>query len=67
MALRVSDPFNTMGFRLEAGDDNIAQLTERKIDTRAVYLTFQYNFGQAPKIRQRRPEQTAEPSPGFPQ
>jgi outer membrane receptor protein involved in Fe transport len=66
VALRVSDPFNTMRFRVEAGDDNIAQITERQFNSRAAHLTFQYNFGQAPKIRQRRQEQPAETGPGFP-
>jgi hypothetical protein len=67
VALRVSDPFNTMQFRVQAGDDNITQITERKFDTRAVHLTFQYNFGQAPKLRQPRRDQPAEPSSSFPQ
>ena len=67
VALRVSDPFNMMGFRVEAGDDNIAQIMERRFDARALHVTFQYNFGQTPKIRQRRQEQPAESGPGFPQ
>jgi ferric enterobactin receptor len=41
VALRVSDPFNTMSFRVHAGDDNVIQLTERAFDSRAVHLTFQ--------------------------
>ena len=60
LALRVADPFNTMGFRVEAADDNVLQITERKFDVRAVHLTFQYSFGQAPRARQPRPE-TQEP------
>lgn len=56
VSLRVSDPFNTMRFRLQGQDDYTTQIIERKFNTRALYLTFQYNFGQAPKIRQRRPE-----------
>jgi ferric enterobactin receptor len=67
LSLRFTDPFNTMGFRVEAGDDDVFQITERKFDARAVHLTFQYNFGQAPKVRQPRPEPTQEPQAGFPQ
>ena len=66
VTLRVQDPFNTMRFRVEAGDDNITQITERRFNARAAYLTFQYNFGQAPRIRQRRPEPNQEGSVGFP-
>jgi ferric enterobactin receptor len=67
LSLRFADPFNTMGFRVEAGDDNLTQITERRFDARAVHLTLQYSFGQAPRIRQRRPEQAPEGGPGFPQ
>jgi ferric enterobactin receptor len=66
-SLRVADPFNTMRFRVEAGDDNITSFTERSFNSRAVHLTFQYNFGQAPRLRQRRPEAQPEAQPGFPQ
>ena len=66
VSLRVADPFDMMGFRVEAGDDNLTQITERQFDARAVHLTFQYNFGQAPKIRQRRPDQGSEPQSVFP-
>jgi hypothetical protein len=63
-SLRLSDPFNTMNFRVEAGDDNILQLTQRKFNSRALHLTLQYTFGKAPKIRQR-PQENAEIGPGF--
>ncbi|MBA2707783.1 MAG: TonB-dependent receptor [Gemmatimonadaceae bacterium] len=66
VSLRVVDPFNTMGMKIKTGDDNIMQFTERKFGVRAAYLTFQYNFGQAPRIRQPRPEDTQAPSTGFP-
>jgi ferric enterobactin receptor len=67
VSMRVADPFNTMKFRVEAGDDNLTQISERRFNTRAVHLTFQYNFGQAPRLRQRRPEPAQEAGPGFPQ
>jgi len=59
VAVRFVDPFNTIGFKIRAGDDNLTQITERKFGVRATYVTFQYNFGQAPKIRP--PRQDAEP------
>jgi hypothetical protein len=66
VSLRVSDPFDTNRFRVEAGDDNVFQLTERRFNSRAVHLTFQYNFGQAPKIRPRPQPQEQPATPGFP-
>ena len=66
LALRVQDPFNTTGFRVEASDDNVLQITERKFGVRSVHLTYQYTFGQAPRIRQR-PEAQPEGPVGFPQ
>jgi ferric enterobactin receptor len=66
LSLRVADPFNTMRFRVDAGNDNLTQLTERSFNSRAVHLTLQYNFGQAPRIRQRAPAPQPEAGPGFP-
>lgn len=66
VTLRVSDPFNTMKFRVEVGDDNIIQLTNRSFNSRALHLTFQANFGQAPRLRQPRQDQEAAPQTGFP-
>ena len=68
LTLRVTDPFEKMGFRVEAGDENIFQITERRFNARALQLTFQYTFGQAPRVRQRPQDQPQEPQqPGFPQ
>ncbi len=68
VTLRVVDPFNTMGMRIEAGDDNVLQITERHFGVRGIHLGFQYNFGQTPRMRQPRPEQQPEQQqPGFPQ
>jgi ferric enterobactin receptor len=55
--LRVNDPFKTNRFRVEVGDDNIVQLTNRTFNSRAVFLSLQYNVGQAPRVRQRPEEQ----------
>ena len=64
MAVRFADPFDTMKFRIVAGDDNLTQTTARKFGVRATYLTFQYNFGQTPKIRMPK-EEPAQPAPVF--
>ncbi len=64
VSVRFADPFNTIGFKIRAGDDNITQITERKFGVRATFVTFQYNFGKAPKIRPPR-EEPAAPAPVF--
>jgi outer membrane receptor protein involved in Fe transport len=56
LTLRVSDPFKQQRFRVEAGDDNIIQLTERTFNSRALHMTFQYNFGRPPRLRQQPQE-----------
>ncbi|HKY60226.1 MAG TPA: TonB-dependent receptor [Gemmatimonadota bacterium] len=66
LSLRFADPFDTMGFRVEAGDEHVFQVTERDFDARALHLTFQYNFGTAPKVRSPRSEPAQEPTTGFP-
>ncbi|HKP77010.1 MAG TPA: TonB-dependent receptor [Longimicrobiaceae bacterium] len=65
VTFRVSDPFDGTRFRVQAGDDNVIQLTERTFNSRAFHVTFQYNFGRPPRVRQRPQEQPqqAPPSP----
>ena len=63
VSLRVQDPFNTMGMKIRTGDDNIFQVTQRKFGVRAAFLTFQYNFGQTPKIRPIQAPQDTGPAP----
>jgi outer membrane receptor protein involved in Fe transport len=65
VAVRFADPFDMMKFRITAGDDNLTQTTTRKFGVRATYVTFQWNYGQAPKIRAPR-EEPAQPAPVFP-
>jgi ferric enterobactin receptor len=64
VAVRVQDPFNTMKFRIKAGDDNLEQITQRRFGVRATYVTFQWNYGKPPKVRQ--PQQEQAPAPVFP-
>ncbi len=68
VTLRVIDPFDTMGFRVEAGTDDLIQITERDFNSRAAQLTLQYSFGKQPKVRQPRPDTGDEGGGGiFPQ
>jgi ferric enterobactin receptor len=64
VGLRIVDPFNTGGFKIRAGDDNVIQITERNFGVRGVFVTLQLNYGQAPRIRQRQDQ--PEQRPGFP-
>jgi hypothetical protein len=51
--------------RILAGDDNVMQLTARNFGARSTWLTFQYNYGQAPKVRETQPQPSTENRPGF--
>jgi ferric enterobactin receptor len=64
--MRVSDPFDTSGMRIEVADANVIQLTNRTFSNRAVHLSVQATFGQAPRLRQPRPEDAPQPQTGFP-
>jgi outer membrane receptor protein involved in Fe transport len=63
ISLRVMDPFNRMGFSSRTTDPMYLQLNERQFNGRAAYLTFSYNFGQQPRLRNRPPTEAAEPAP----
>lgn len=63
--LRFADPFNTNRFRVEVGDDNIIQLSQRAFNSRAAYLSVQYTFGQTPKLRQRRQDDQPQSNNPF--
>lgn len=65
VSLRFVDPFNTTGFKVRVSNDDLIQITQRKFGVRGTFLTFQYNFGQAPKIRVPRPEEQ-QTAPAFP-
>ena len=65
VAVRVQDPFNTMKFRIKAGDDNLEQITARRFGVRATYVTFQWNYGKPPRVRLPQQDQPP-PAPVFP-
>ena len=64
VAVRFADPFNTMKFRIKAGDDNLEQITARRFGVRATYFTFQWNYGKPPKVRLPQQDQPP-PTPVF--
>ena len=66
VTLRVLDPFNTNRFRINVGDDNVIQLTERTAGVRGVFIVYQYSFGQVPRVRQPQPDQNQGSSTPFP-
>ena len=66
IGLRFNDPFNTNRFRIVAGDDNVIQLTQRNFGAHSTWLTFQYNYGQAPRVRETQPPPSTEQRTGFP-
>lgn len=60
LSLRVVDPLNRMGFSMQTTDPLYYQLNERRFGARAAYLTFSYNFGQQPRLRNRPPAEAPE-------
>lgn len=66
VSLRIQDPFNTMKFKVQVGDDKTVQLTERSFDSRSVYLTYQYNFGRPPRVRVPKQDAPQDSNTGFP-
>lgn len=66
ISLRVVDPFNTIGFKIRTGNDTIIQVSERQFGVRGTFLSFQYTFGQTPRLRQPQPQDQQQGSSGFP-
>jgi ferric enterobactin receptor len=64
VSLRLSDPFNTGRMRVQAGTGGLTQITERSFGNRAAYLTYQWSYGQTPRVRQPRPEEQPQPQGG---
>jgi outer membrane receptor protein involved in Fe transport len=63
--LRVMDPFGTMGWTMRASDGRVIQLMDRRFGARGAFLSFNYSFGQAPRIRPR-PQEEPVPQAGQP-
>ncbi|HEX8393465.1 MAG TPA: TonB-dependent receptor [Longimicrobium sp.] len=65
IGLRLQDPFNLSGFSLTTNSALYDQYTERSFGGRALFLTFTYNYGQQPRIRQRPAEQQEPQQPSV--
>ncbi|HYJ80293.1 MAG TPA: TonB-dependent receptor [Longimicrobiaceae bacterium] len=67
LSLRLSDPFDQMEFSQRSLDAVHLQDSRRKFGARAAFLTFSYNFGRAPRIRQpqAQPDQQPQAQPGM--
>ena len=65
VTLRVQDPFRTNKFRVQAGTSTLMQITERNPGVRGAFLTFQYNYGQPPRVRQPQQDQPQQGGGGF--
>ena len=57
LTLRVMDPFKTMGMGFVTSDDSFYQTSQRRFGARGLNLSFNYTFGQQPRVRQRDREQ----------
>lgn len=65
-ALRIADPFNTIGMAIRTGDDRIIQVTERQFGVRGVFASFQYAYGRPPRVRPRQDDGGGQGQTGFP-
>jgi ferric enterobactin receptor len=71
VTLRVADPLNTMRFSIFTERDYDRELqtpgytldSERRFGARAVFLSFNYTFGQTPRLRAPRPQEQAPADP----
>ena len=66
LSVRVMDPFDAMRFRMETTNPGLTQSSLRRFNSRAVYLSYSYNFGSAPRLRtpQPQPDQQPQQDPG---
>ena len=51
------DPFKTMGMGFVTRNDSFSQTSQRRFSARGLTLSFNYTFGQQPRVRQREREQ----------
>jgi outer membrane receptor protein involved in Fe transport len=69
LTLRVADPFDTMHYSFTTASPSFEQTQRREFNSRAVYLSFSYNFGHPPRLRIPQPQQDQAPgsdAPGIP-
>ena len=63
VTLRVMDPLNTMKFGFVTNDGRFYQTTQRNFGARGLFLSFNYAFGQQPRMRPRAEPEAPQPSP----
>lgn len=63
VTLRVMDPFNAMKFGFVTNDGRFYQSSQRNFGARGVFLTFNYAFGQQPRMRPRPEPEAAQATP----
>jgi len=56
VSLRFMDPFNTMKMGFVSSDGTYYQTSQRSFSARGINLSFNYTFGQQPRIRERERE-----------
>jgi hypothetical protein len=61
LSLRVQDPFDQMRFSFQTLSPEYEQISRNRFDARALYVSFSYNFGHPPRMRQPRPDPSQQP------
>lgn len=64
LSLRVNDPFDTAGFRIQRDTPTFYLENTRRFDSRSVNLTFTYNFGRQDRNTRRRGGSRDDDGPG---
>ena len=65
VTLRVMDPFNAMKMGFVTEDGRFYQTSQRNFGARGVFLSFNYAFGQQPRMRPRPQQEPEAPQPGV--
>ena len=60
VTLRLMDPFKTMGMGFVTSDDTFSQTSQRRFNARGLFVSFNYTFGQQPRLREREREREPE-------
>jgi outer membrane receptor protein involved in Fe transport len=61
LSVRVMDPFDAMRFNMETTNPGLTQTMQRRFNSRAVYVSYSYNFGHAPRLRTPQPQPDQQP------
>lgn len=66
VSVRVTDPFSLMKFDYRTANGQVIELRERRVSTRALFVTVTRNFGQQLKLRPRQDQEPSAAPPGPP-